>query len=129
MDTTTQDAPQERQVNASAITVDSQSVNQASTEHSAEQSSETPKEQQQEASTESSKDPRSDNPHWKPRAPRMVGPDGQLLSRNATKKLIKQQEFLERRPMMKQQEKLKRKKKQLERREAIEKGNALCASI
>ncbi|KAG0046523.1 tRNA (guanine(9)-N(1))-methyltransferase [Gryganskiella cystojenkinii] len=68
------------------------------------------------------RDPRSNNPHWKPRAPRMVGPDGELLSRNATKKLLKQQEFLERRPMMKEQEKLKRKRKQQERRDMIEKG-------
>lgn len=63
------------------------------------------------------------NPFWKPRAPPMLGPDGQPLSRNATKKLLKQQQFLERRPQMRQQEKLKRKQKEKERREAIESGN------
>ncbi|KAG0094089.1 tRNA (guanine(9)-N(1))-methyltransferase [Podila epicladia] len=62
------------------------------------------------------------NPFWKPRAPPMLGPDGQPLSRNATKKLLKQQQFLERRPQMRQQEKLKRKQKEKERREAIESG-------
>ncbi|KAI9233851.1 MAG: guanine-1-methyltransferase-domain-containing protein [Podila humilis] len=62
------------------------------------------------------------NPFWKPRAPPMLGPDGQPLSRNATKKLLRQQQFLERRPQMRQQEKLKRKQKEKERREAIESG-------
>ncbi|KAG0017480.1 tRNA (guanine(9)-N(1))-methyltransferase [Podila clonocystis] len=62
------------------------------------------------------------NTFWKPRAPPMLGPDGQPLSRNATKKLLKQQQFLERRPQMRQQEKLKRKQKEKERREAIESG-------
>ncbi|KAG0213052.1 tRNA (guanine(9)-N(1))-methyltransferase [Mortierella sp. NVP41] len=62
------------------------------------------------------------NPFWKPRAPPMMGPDGKPLSRNATKKLLKQQQFLERRPQMRAQEKLKRKQKDRERREAIEAG-------
>ncbi|KAF9428367.1 tRNA (guanine(9)-N(1))-methyltransferase [Podila epigama] len=60
------------------------------------------------------------NPFWKPREPPMLGPDGKPLSRNATKKLLKQQQYLERRPLMRQQEKLKRKQKEKERREAIE---------
>jgi len=114
MDTThAQDATLPGQTDTLPTTIESQ--NSSNTPAVAEPA----KEQTQ--STESV-DPKSDNPHWKPRAPRMVGPDGQLLSRNATKKLIKQQEFLDRRPLMKQQEKLKRKKKQQERREAIEKG-------
>ncbi|KAI7819907.1 guanine-1-methyltransferase-domain-containing protein [Gamsiella multidivaricata] len=62
------------------------------------------------------------NPFWKPRAPPMIGPDGKPLSRNATKKLLKQQQFLERKPMLRVQEKLKRKQKDKERREAIEAG-------
>ncbi|KAF8944117.1 tRNA (guanine(9)-N(1))-methyltransferase [Haplosporangium gracile] len=62
------------------------------------------------------------NPFWKPRAPPMLGPDGKPLSRNATKKLLKQQQFLERRPQMRAQEKLKRKQKDQKRREAIEAG-------
>lgn len=62
------------------------------------------------------------NPFWKPRAPPMMGPDGKPLSRNATKKLLKQQQFLERRPQMRAQEKLKRKQKDQKRREAIEAG-------
>ncbi|KAF9126096.1 tRNA (guanine(9)-N(1))-methyltransferase [Mortierella sp. GBA39] len=62
------------------------------------------------------------NPFWKPRAPPMMGPDGKPLSRNATKKLLKQQQFLERRPQMRAQEKLKRKQKDQMRREAIEAG-------
>ncbi|KAF9928961.1 tRNA (guanine(9)-N(1))-methyltransferase [Linnemannia zychae] len=64
----------------------------------------------------------SNNPFWKPRAPPMIGPDGKPLSRNATKKLLKQQQFLERRPQMRAQEKLKRKQKDQRRREAIEAG-------
>ncbi|KAG0296777.1 tRNA (guanine(9)-N(1))-methyltransferase [Linnemannia gamsii] len=62
------------------------------------------------------------NPFWKPRAPPMMGPDGKPLSRNATKKLLKQQQFLERRPQMRAQEKLKRKLKDQKRREAIDAG-------
>ncbi|KAF9948257.1 tRNA (guanine(9)-N(1))-methyltransferase, partial [Modicella reniformis] len=62
------------------------------------------------------------NPFWKPRVPPMLGPDGKPLSRNATKKLLKQQAFLERKPLLKQQEKLKRKQKAKERYEAIEAG-------
>src|SRR5690554_5676295 len=57
------------------------------------------------------------NPFWKPRPPPMIGPDGQPLSKNATKKLLKQQQFLERRPQMRAQEKLKRKQKGKDRRE------------
>ncbi|KAF9118225.1 tRNA (guanine(9)-N(1))-methyltransferase [Mortierella sp. 14UC] len=64
----------------------------------------------------------TNNPFWKPRAPPMMGPDGKPLSRNATKKLLKQQQFLERRPQMRAQEKLKRKQKDQKRREDIEAG-------
>ncbi|KAG0269106.1 tRNA (guanine(9)-N(1))-methyltransferase [Linnemannia exigua] len=64
----------------------------------------------------------TNNPFWKPRAPPMMGPDGKPLSRNATKKLLKQQQFLERRPQMRAQEKLKRKQKDQRRREDIEAG-------
>ncbi|KAF9932300.1 tRNA (guanine(9)-N(1))-methyltransferase [Mortierella antarctica] len=64
----------------------------------------------------------STNPFWKPRPPPMIGPNGEPLSRNATKKLLKQQQFLERKPQMRAQEKLKRKQKDRERREAIEAG-------
>ncbi|KAG0199303.1 tRNA (guanine(9)-N(1))-methyltransferase [Mortierella sp. GBA30] len=64
----------------------------------------------------------TNNPFWKPRPPPMMGPDGKPLSRNATKKLLKQQQFLERKPQMRIQEKLKRKQKDRERREAIEAG-------
>ncbi|KAF9959297.1 tRNA (guanine(9)-N(1))-methyltransferase [Mortierella alpina] len=64
----------------------------------------------------------STNPFWKPRPPPMLGPNGEPLSRNATKKLLKQQQFLERKPQMRAQEKLKRKQKDRERREAIEAG-------
>lgn len=67
------------------------------------------------------------NPFWKPRAPPMMGPDGKPLSRNATKKLLKQQQFLERRPQMRAQEKLKRKQKDQKRREAIDAGKMICA--
>ncbi|KAG0295564.1 tRNA (guanine(9)-N(1))-methyltransferase [Dissophora globulifera] len=62
------------------------------------------------------------NPFWKPRAPPILGPDGQPLSRNATKRLLKQQQFLERKPLLRQQEKLKRKQKNKERHDAIEAG-------
>ncbi|GJJ73320.1 tRNA (guanine9-N1)-methyltransferase [Entomortierella parvispora] len=114
MDTTNaQDAILPSQADAPSTTIESQSTDTTAVV--------APPAKDQTPSSEST-NPKSDNPHWKPRAPRMVGPDGQLLSRNATKKLIKQQEFLERKPLMKQQEKLKRKKKQQERREAIEKG-------
>ncbi|KAG0220919.1 guanine-1-methyltransferase-domain-containing protein [Mortierella sp. GBAus27b] len=71
--------------------------------------------------TEQKSNPQN-NPFWKPRAPPMMGPDGKPLSRNATKKLLKQQAFLERKPLIKQQEKLKRKQKAKERFEAIEAG-------
>ncbi|KAF9360397.1 tRNA (guanine(9)-N(1))-methyltransferase [Mortierella sp. AD094] len=64
----------------------------------------------------------NNNPFWKPRPPPMMGPDGKPLSRNAMKRLIKQQQFLERKPQMRAQEKLKRKQKDKERREAIESG-------
>ncbi|KAF9574440.1 tRNA (guanine(9)-N(1))-methyltransferase [Mortierella alpina] len=64
----------------------------------------------------------STNPFWKPRPPPMLGPNGEPLSRNATKKLLKQQQFLERKPQLRAQEKLKRKQKDRERREAIEAG-------
>ncbi|KAF9955860.1 tRNA (guanine(9)-N(1))-methyltransferase [Mortierella alpina] len=64
----------------------------------------------------------STNPFWKPRPPPIMGPNGEPLSRNATKKLLKQQQFLERKPQMRAQEKLKRKQKDRERREAIEAG-------
>ncbi|KAF9183398.1 tRNA (guanine(9)-N(1))-methyltransferase [Haplosporangium sp. Z 11] len=74
----------------------------------------------QQTSSDSSKP--QNNPFWKPRPPPMIGPDGQPLSRNATKKLLKQQQFLERRPQMRAQEKLKRKQKEKDRREAIESG-------
>ncbi|KAF9358688.1 tRNA (guanine(9)-N(1))-methyltransferase [Mortierella sp. NVP85] len=71
------------------------------------------------AGVEQKQNPKN-NPFWKPRAPPMIGPDGKPLSRNATKKLLKQQAFLERKPLLKQQEKLKRKQKARERFEAIE---------
>ncbi|KAI1298886.1 AP-2 complex subunit mu [Mortierella claussenii] len=62
------------------------------------------------------------NPFWKPRPPPMMGPDGKPLSKNAMKKMLKQQQFLERKPQMRAQEKLKRKQKNKERHEAIEAG-------
>ncbi|KAF8925517.1 tRNA (guanine(9)-N(1))-methyltransferase [Dissophora ornata] len=62
------------------------------------------------------------NPFWKPRAPPMIGPDGKPLSRNATKKMLKQQQFLERKPLLRAHEKLKRKQKNKERHDAIEAG-------
>ncbi|KAF9171690.1 tRNA (guanine(9)-N(1))-methyltransferase [Mortierella sp. AD011] len=62
------------------------------------------------------------NPFWKPRPPPIMGPGGRPLSRNAMKRLIKQQKFLERKPQMRAQERLKRKQKEKERREAIDSG-------
>jgi hypothetical protein len=80
------------------------------------------------AGVEQEQNPKN-NPFWKPRAPPMIGPDGKPLSRNATKKLLKQQAFLERKPLLKQQEKLKRKQKAKDRFEAIEAGkNQTCWS-
>ncbi|KAF9583382.1 tRNA (guanine(9)-N(1))-methyltransferase [Lunasporangiospora selenospora] len=74
------------------------------------------------ASSELEGDPEGKSPFWKPRPAPIMGPDGKPLSKNAAKKLLRHQQYLERKPMMKAQEKLKRKIKDQKRREAIEAG-------
>ncbi|KAF9112949.1 tRNA (guanine(9)-N(1))-methyltransferase [Mortierella sp. AM989] len=95
-----------------------QTFGESSQDFTATQSFDTPKEDKAE---EQASNP-NNNPFWKPRPPTVMGPDGKPLSRNAMKRLLKQQQFLERKPQLRAQEKLKRKQKDRERREAIESG-------
>ncbi|KAF8979949.1 tRNA (guanine(9)-N(1))-methyltransferase [Entomortierella lignicola] len=100
-------------VEEGANTTTSQNIEQVS------QDTDTPIETQEDGKEASNP---TNNPFWKPRPPPMMGPDGKPLSRNAMKRLIKEQQFLERKPQLRAQEKLKRKQKEKERREAIDAG-------
>ncbi|KAF9161289.1 tRNA (guanine(9)-N(1))-methyltransferase [Actinomortierella ambigua] len=60
--------------------------------------------------------------YFKPKPEPILGPNGEVLSKNQQKKLRKQQEFLMRKSGLKEEEKRKRKLKAQKRRDAVQAG-------